>query len=35
MGAIVNNFSLKDAVMKSLSSGIDIVLIPEGFERVK
>ncbi|AJA58221.1 beta-N-acetylhexosaminidase [Borrelia miyamotoi] len=35
MGAIVNNFSIKDAVMKSLSSGIDIVLIPEGFEQLK
>ncbi|BCR21451.1 Beta-hexosaminidase [Borrelia sp. HM] len=32
MGAILNNFNLKNAVMKSLNSGIDIVLIPEGFE---
>ncbi|WP_445436395.1 glycoside hydrolase family 3 N-terminal domain-containing protein [Candidatus Borreliella tachyglossi] len=32
MGAIVNNFSLEDAIRKSLNSGIDVVLIPEGFE---
>ncbi|WP_024654248.1 glycoside hydrolase family 3 N-terminal domain-containing protein [Borrelia persica] len=31
MGAIVNNFSLEHAIKKSLNSGIDIVLIPEGF----
>ncbi|AHH12889.1 Beta-N-acetylhexosaminidase [Borrelia hermsii YBT] len=31
MGAIVNNFSLEHAIKKSLSSGVDVVLIPEGF----
>ncbi|UPA16946.1 glycoside hydrolase family 3 protein (plasmid) [Borrelia coriaceae] len=32
MGAIVNNFSLENAIKKSLNSGVNIVLIPEGFE---
>nr|WP_281862380.1 glycoside hydrolase family 3 N-terminal domain-containing protein [Candidatus Borrelia fainii] len=34
MGAIVNNFSLEHAIKKSLNSGIDIVLIPEGFKKL-
>nr|ABP88199.1 putative beta-N-acetylhexoseaminidase [Borrelia lonestari] len=34
MGAIRNNFSLSNAVMKSLNSGIDVVLIPEGFDEI-
>ncbi|AYE35906.1 beta-N-acetylhexosaminidase [Borrelia turcica IST7] len=34
MGAIVNNFRIKDAIKKSLSSGIDIVLIPEGYQKL-
>ncbi|AHH09944.1 Beta-N-acetylhexosaminidase [Borrelia parkeri SLO] len=34
MGAIVNNFSLGHAIKKSLNSGIDVVLIPEGFKKL-
>ncbi|UGQ15723.1 glycoside hydrolase family 3 N-terminal domain-containing protein [Borrelia sp. RT5S] len=32
MGAIVNNFKTEDAIRKSLDSGVDIVLVPEGYE---
>lgn len=34
MGAIVNNFNLEYAIKQSLNSGIDIVLIPEGFKGI-
>ncbi|QMU98826.1 glycoside hydrolase family 3 protein [Borrelia sp. A-FGy1] len=34
MGAIVNNFSIEDAVKTSLGSGIDVVLIPEGYQKL-
>jgi beta-N-acetylhexosaminidase len=32
MGAIVNNYSTKDAVIKSIEAGADIILMPQNFE---